>query len=70
MPGPLYPSESSPGYPLDRRLGGPQSLSGRRGEEILDPTGKERSVETRNELQKVKTEENELRRDGMGSLSM
>jgi hypothetical protein len=27
-----------PRYPLDRRLGGPQNLSGRRGEEkILDP---------------------------------
>jgi hypothetical protein len=34
-PWPLYPR-----YPLDRRLGGPQSRSGRRGEEkILDPTG-------------------------------
>jgi hypothetical protein len=32
--------ELSPWYPLDRRLGGPQSQSGRRGEEgILDPTG-------------------------------
>jgi hypothetical protein len=30
----------SPRYPLDRRLGGPQSQSGRRGEEKnLDPTG-------------------------------
>jgi hypothetical protein len=28
-----------PRYPLDRRLGGPQSRSGRRGEEkMLDPT--------------------------------
>jgi hypothetical protein len=35
MPRPLYPR-----YPLDRKLGGPQSQSGRRGEEkILDPTG-------------------------------
>jgi hypothetical protein len=34
-PRPLYPR-----YPLDRRLGGPQSPYGRRGEEkILDPTG-------------------------------
>jgi hypothetical protein len=35
---PLYPREKSPKYPLDRRLGGLQSWSGRRGEEkILDP---------------------------------
>jgi hypothetical protein len=34
-PRPLYPR-----YPLDRRLGGPQSQSGRSGEEkILDPIG-------------------------------
>jgi hypothetical protein len=39
-PRPLYPRGKSPRYPLDRRLGGPQSRSGRRGEEkILDPTG-------------------------------
>jgi hypothetical protein len=38
-PLPLYPWGKSPGT-LDRRLGGPQSRSGRRGEEnILDPTG-------------------------------
>jgi hypothetical protein len=37
---PLYPQGKSRRYPLDRRLGGPQSRSGRRGEEkILDPTG-------------------------------
>jgi hypothetical protein len=36
----LYPQWKSPWYPLDRRLGGPQSQSGRCGEEkILDPTG-------------------------------
>jgi hypothetical protein len=30
----------SPRYPFDRRLGGPQSRSGRRGEDkILDPSG-------------------------------
>jgi hypothetical protein len=29
---PLYPQGKSPWYPLDRRLGGPQSLSGRGGE--------------------------------------
>jgi hypothetical protein len=37
---PLYPRRKSPGYLMDRRLGGPQSRSGRRGEEkFLDPTG-------------------------------
>jgi hypothetical protein len=30
---PLYPRGKSPWYPLDRRLGGPQSRSGRGGEE-------------------------------------
>jgi hypothetical protein len=39
-PRPLDPRGKSPRYPLDRRLGGPQSRSGRFGEEkILDPTG-------------------------------
>jgi hypothetical protein len=38
-PNPFYSQEKSPRYPLDRRLGGPQSRSGRRGEEkILDHT--------------------------------
>jgi hypothetical protein len=32
-PRPLYPQGNSPWYPLDRRLGGPQSRSGRGGEE-------------------------------------
>jgi hypothetical protein len=32
-PRPLYPQGKSPRYPLDRRLGGPQSPSGRSGEE-------------------------------------
>jgi len=32
-PLPLYPQGKIPWYPLDRRLGGPQSLSGRGGEE-------------------------------------
>jgi len=32
-PWPLYPHVKSPWYPLDRRLGGPQSRSGRGGEE-------------------------------------
>jgi hypothetical protein len=37
-PLPLYPWGKSPWYPLDRRLGGPQSRSGRHGEEkILGP---------------------------------
>jgi len=30
---PLYPQGKSPHYPLDRRLGGPQSRSGHGGEE-------------------------------------
>jgi hypothetical protein len=41
---PLYPQGKSPRYALDRRLGGPQSRSGRGGEEnnsqplsVLDP---------------------------------
>jgi hypothetical protein len=39
-PLPLYPRGKSPRYPLDRRLGGPQSRSERFGEEkILDLTG-------------------------------
>jgi hypothetical protein len=32
-PQPLYRQGKSPRYPLDRRLGGPQSRSGRGGEE-------------------------------------
>jgi hypothetical protein len=36
----LYPRRKGLRYPLDRRLGGPQSRSGQRGEvKILDPTG-------------------------------
>jgi hypothetical protein len=39
-PGRFTPRGKSPRYPLDRRLGGPQSRSGRSGEEkILSPTG-------------------------------
>jgi hypothetical protein len=39
-PRPLYPRGKSLLYPLDRRLGGLQGRSGRRGEDkILDPTG-------------------------------
>jgi hypothetical protein len=38
-PGGFTPGERPP-YPLDRRVDGPQSRSGRRGEEkSLDPTG-------------------------------
>jgi hypothetical protein len=33
MPWPLYPQGKGPWYPLDRRLGGPQSQSGCSGEE-------------------------------------
>jgi hypothetical protein len=37
-PRPLYPRGKRPRYPFDRTLGGPQSRSGRRGEEkILGP---------------------------------
>jgi hypothetical protein len=32
---PLYPQRKSPLYPLDRRLGGPQSRSGLGGEEKI-----------------------------------
>jgi hypothetical protein len=33
------PGRFTPGYPFDRRLGGPQSRSGRRGKEkAFDPT--------------------------------
>jgi len=35
-PRPLYPQGKSPWYPLDRRLGGPQSCSGHGGEELPD----------------------------------
>jgi hypothetical protein len=38
---PLYPREKGPQYPLDRRLGGPQSWSGRGGEKkkVSAPAG-------------------------------
>jgi hypothetical protein len=39
-PSRFTPGERAPRYPLDRRLGGPQSRSARRGgENILDRTG-------------------------------
>jgi hypothetical protein len=34
-PRPLYPQGKSPWYPLDRKLGEPQSRSGRGGEEKI-----------------------------------
>jgi hypothetical protein len=34
-PRPLHPQEKSPWYPLDRKLGWPQSQSGRGGEEKI-----------------------------------
>jgi hypothetical protein len=40
MPRPFYPRGKSPRYPLDSRLGGPQSQSGQHREvKILAPTG-------------------------------
>jgi hypothetical protein len=36
---PLYPWGKRPQYPLDRKLGGKQSQSGRREMKILEPTG-------------------------------
>jgi len=38
MPRPFYPQGKSPWWPLDRRLGGLQSRSGRGGESILTTT--------------------------------
>jgi hypothetical protein len=35
----LYPRINSPRFPLDGRLGGPQSRSGRYEIKVLDPTG-------------------------------
>jgi len=35
----LYPQGKSPWYPLDRRLGGPHSRSGRGDEDPLDRKG-------------------------------
>jgi hypothetical protein len=55
---PLYPQGKSPWYPLDRRLGGPQSRSGRGGEKktpqplpgleppIIQPVAQRYSTET------------------------
>jgi hypothetical protein len=47
-PQPLWPQGKGPLYPLDRRLGGPQSGSGRREKEIiLDSTGTETPIPDR-----------------------
>jgi hypothetical protein len=47
MPRPLYLKGKSPSYPLDRRLGGPQSHSGRGGEEkISSPLPRESNPRT------------------------
>jgi hypothetical protein len=44
-PGRFTPQGKNLRYPLDRRLGGPQNWSGRRGEEkILGPTGTQTPV--------------------------
>jgi hypothetical protein len=37
-PQPFYPQGKSPQYPLNRRLGGPQNKSGRRGEKKIYET--------------------------------
>jgi hypothetical protein len=37
IPRPLYPKGKSPRYPLDRRLGGPQSRNERSGEKNSEP---------------------------------
>jgi hypothetical protein len=44
MPRPLYPQGNSPQYPLDRRLGGPQSQSGGSGEEKNCPLAHSQSL--------------------------
>jgi hypothetical protein len=45
---PFYPQGKSPHYPLDRRLGGSQSRSGRGGEENKFPAhARNRNLETR-----------------------
>jgi hypothetical protein len=45
-PRPLYPHGKSPWYPLDRRLGGPQSRSGRGGEEKIPSLRRESNPRT------------------------
>jgi hypothetical protein len=42
----LYPQGKSPWYPLDRRLGGPQSRSGRGGEEKIPSPRQESNPRT------------------------
>jgi len=38
-PRPIFPQGKIPRYPLDRRLGGPQSHSVHGGEEVSTPAG-------------------------------
>jgi hypothetical protein len=45
MPQPLYPQGKSPWYPLDGRLGGPQSRSGHGGEEKIPSRRRESNLE-------------------------
>jgi hypothetical protein len=45
-PRPLYPQRKSPPYPLDRRLGGPQSRSGRGDEKNSQPPPRESNPRT------------------------
>jgi hypothetical protein len=50
----VLPTGKEPPYPLDRRLSGPQSRSGRRGEErILNPTGTRNSDSDSSVVQSV-----------------
>jgi len=44
---PLYPQGNSPWYPLDRRLRGSQSRSGRNGEEKNSQPRRKRTLESR-----------------------
>jgi hypothetical protein len=44
-PRPLYPHEKNPRYPLDRRLGGPQSRSGHSGEDKIPSPAGNRTLE-------------------------
>jgi hypothetical protein len=49
MPRPLYPQGKSPWYPLERRLGGPQSHSGRGGELPVSYQGHKKKYEKHND---------------------
>jgi hypothetical protein len=67
-PRPLYPKGKSPWYPLDRRLGGPQSRSGRCGEEKKSIPCWESNPRTPNLEGKnnIKTDFKVIRRGGYG----